>query len=252
MPPTQRDWLSLFLDRIFFTIWHDFNLAILALFITAIALGLTRLVFLAVLASIHRLREDKRRPADLDPETGPMVSVLIPCFNEARVIAASVSRILESEWSRLEVIVLDDGSTDGTAEEVEAHFGGDPRVRLLRFTNGGKAQALNKGLTRSRARSSWRWMRTPFPPTTIARLARWFVDPRVGAGRHHPGRQPSQPDHPLVVALEYITAQNLERRALAALGAVTVVPGEVGARRRSVLERARRLSLRHLWPRTRT
>ena len=48
----------------------------------------------------------------VDPETGPLVSVLIPCFNEEKVIAASVARILHSNWRRLEVLVLDDGSSD--------------------------------------------------------------------------------------------------------------------------------------------
>jgi len=236
-PPTQRDWFSLFLDRIFFTIWHDFNLAILTLFITAIALGMLRLVFLAILASIHKFREDSRRPTDLDPATGPMVSVLIPCFNEERVIASSVARILESEWTRLEVIVLDDGSTDRTADEVDAHFGADPRVRLMRFANGGKAMALNKGLDQVKGEIVVALdADTLFPPSTIGRLVRWFVDPRVGAvaGNALVGNRRN------VVtrwqALEYVTAQNLERRALAALGAVTVVPGAVGAWRRSALE----------------
>ena len=75
-----------------------------------------------------------------------MVSVLIPCFNEEKVIVASVTRILHSDWKRLEVLVLDDGSTDATAAKVREAFGDDPRVTLLSFENGGKARALNRGL----------------------------------------------------------------------------------------------------------
>jgi cellulose synthase/poly-beta-1,6-N-acetylglucosamine synthase-like glycosyltransferase len=72
-------------------------------------------------------------------------------------------------------------------------------------------------------------------PDTLPRLARWFADARVGAvaGNAMVGNRLN-----LITrwqALEYVTAQNLERRALAALGAVTVVPGAVGAWRRSVL-----------------
>jgi len=237
MPVSTRDGLSLTLDRTFFFIWHYFNTAILVLFVTAIALGMTRLLFLGVLASIHKFREDKRRPADLDPATGPLVSVLIPCFNEEKVIAASISRILESNWTRLEVVVLDDGSTDRTSEEVETHFGGDPRVRLMRFANGGKALALNKGLDQVHGEIVVALdADTLFPPETIGSLVRWFADPRVGAvaGNALVGNRRN-----LITrwqALEYVTAQNLERRALAALGAVTVVPGAVGAWRRSALE----------------
>ncbi len=236
-PPTQRQWLELTLDRLGFGIFREINLALEALFITAIGLGLLRLIFLAVLALVHRFREGGRMPADLDPETGPLVSVLIPCFNEEKVIAASVARILESRWTRLEVVVLDDGSSDGTSAEVEKHFAGEPRVRLLRFPNGGKALALNKGLDQIKGEIVVALdADTLFPPSTIPRLVRWFADPRVGAvaGNALVGNRRN------VVtrwqALEYVTAQNLERRALAALGAVTVVPGAVGAWRRAALE----------------
>jgi cellulose synthase/poly-beta-1,6-N-acetylglucosamine synthase-like glycosyltransferase/spore germination protein YaaH/peptidoglycan/xylan/chitin deacetylase (PgdA/CDA1 family) len=237
MPPTNRSWVELTLDRIGFGIFREIDVALTVLFVSAIALGVLRLAFLAVLALVHRMGEDRRRPADIDPESGPLVSVLIPCFNEEKVIAASVARILESRWSRLEVIVLDDGSTDGTADEVERHFGGEPRVRLMRFANGGKALALNRGLDQVKGDVVVALdADTLFPPSTIARLARWFVDPKVGAvaGNALVGNRRN-----LITrwqALEYVTAQNLERRALAALGAVTVVPGAVGAWRRSALE----------------
>jgi cellulose synthase/poly-beta-1,6-N-acetylglucosamine synthase-like glycosyltransferase/spore germination protein YaaH/peptidoglycan/xylan/chitin deacetylase (PgdA/CDA1 family) len=237
MPPTNRSWVELTLDRIGFGIFREIDVALTVLFVSAIALGVLRLLFLAILAVIHKLGEDRRRPADLDPAAGPLVSVLIPCFNEEKVIAASVARILESNWSRLEVLVLDDGSTDGTAAEVETHFGSEPRVRLMRFPNGGKALALNRGLDQTKGEIIVALdADTLFPPSTIGRLARWFVDPRVGAvaGNALVGNRRN-----LVTrwqALEYVTAQNLERRALAALGAVTVVPGAVGAWRRSALE----------------
>ena len=237
MPPTHRDWTELTLDRIGFGIFREVNVALNTLFISAIVLGVMRLIFLAVLGLIHRSREDRRRPADLDPNDGPLVSVLIPCFNEEKVIGSSVTRILESNWSRLEVLVLDDGSSDGTAAEVQRLFGSDPRVRLLSFPNGGKAMALNRGLDQVRGEIIVALdADTLFPPSTIARLARWFVDPKVGAvaGNALVGNRRN-----LITrwqALEYVTAQNLERRALAALGAVTVVPGAVGAWRRSALE----------------
>ncbi len=236
-PPTQRQWLELMLDRLGFGIFREINLALETLFISAIALGVLRLVFLAVLALVHRFREGRRDPAELDPETGPLVSVLIPCFNEEKVIAASVARILESRWRRLEVVVLDDGSSDGTSAEVEKHFSNDPRVRLMRFPNGGKALALNRGLDQVKGDIVVALdADTLFPPSTIPRLVRWFADPTVGAvaGNALVGNRRN-----IVTrwqALEYVTAQNLERRALAALGAVTVVPGAVGAWRRSALE----------------
>lgn len=207
----------------------------LALFVLVIAVGIARSVTLAGLAI---LASRKGGPSDAAPHLVPTsVSVLIPAFNEARVIEASVRRILNSSGVRIEVVVIDDGSSDGTSAIVEAAFGIDPRVRLLTLDNGGKARALNHGLRIARGDVVVALdADTQFEPDTIARLLRWFADPAIGAvaGNAKVGNRVN-----LVTrwqAIEYITAQNLERRALHALGAVTVVPGAVGAWRRSALD----------------
>jgi cellulose synthase/poly-beta-1,6-N-acetylglucosamine synthase-like glycosyltransferase/peptidoglycan/xylan/chitin deacetylase (PgdA/CDA1 family)/spore germination protein YaaH len=238
MPPTTEEQGQLLLDRAAFDMVRGFNKGVSALFITAIALGLARLVFLASLALKHRYRNEKLTPPELRP--GPdaaLVSVLIPCFNEEAVIVASVRRILASTWPNLEVLVLDDGSKDATAARVEAAFGDNPRVRLMRFPNGGKARALNRGLAVASGEIVVALdADTQFPPETIGRLARWFADPKIGAvaGNALVGNRVN-----LITrwqALEYVTAQNLERRALAALDVITVVPGAVGAWRRLAVE----------------
>ncbi|MDB5417014.1 MAG: polysaccharide deacetylase [Phenylobacterium sp.] len=237
MPPTSRTDVELLLDRVGFGFFHDAEMLLQGLFIAAIVLGVLRLVFLAVLALAHRVKIDRRTPPMPDPAAGPAVSVLIPCFNEEKVIVASVRRILASAWPKLEVMVLDDGSSDGTARVVTEAFGGDPRVRLRRFENGGKARALNRGLAEATGEIIVALdADTLFPPDTVPKLVRWFSDPKVGAvaGNAIVGNRRN-----LITrwqALEYVTAQNLERRALAALGAVTVVPGAVGAWRRAALE----------------
>ncbi|HEY5289649.1 MAG TPA: glycosyltransferase [Caulobacteraceae bacterium] len=236
MPPTSRSSWELFLDRLGFGFFRYLNAGMQGLFIVAIVLGVARLAFLAVLSLWHRFREAGREPPMLDRETGPLISVLIPCFNEEKVIVASVERILHSDWAHIEILVVDDGSTDGTAQAVRAAFASEPRVTLLTFENGGKARALNRGLKLCRGDIVVALdADTLFPPETLPRLARWFADPRVGAvaGNAIVGNRLN-----LVTrwqGLEYVTAQNLERRALAALGAVTVVPGAVGAWRRETL-----------------
>jgi peptidoglycan-N-acetylglucosamine deacetylase len=170
----------------------------------------------------------------VDP--GRFVSVLIPAFNEAAVIERSVRGVLDSQEVTVEVIVIDDGSTDATSAIVTAAFADEPRVRLVRLANGGKARALNHALTLAKGEILVALdADTQFEPTTIARLARWFADPAVGAvaGNAKVGNRVN-----LVTrwqALEYITAQNLERRALARLNAMTVVPGAVGAWRASAI-----------------
>lgn len=209
--------------------------AALALFTLAIAIGIARSVALTALALWRRGREG---PPEAAPHLVPgFVSVLIPAFNEARVIESSVRRILSSKGVRIEVIVIDDGSSDGTSDVVARAFGIDPRVRLLTLENGGKARALNTALRFAKGDVVIALdADTQFEADTIARLTRWFADPAIGAvaGNAKVGNRTN-----LVTrwqALEYVTAQNLERRALAALGAVTVVPGAVGAWRRVALD----------------
>jgi cellulose synthase/poly-beta-1,6-N-acetylglucosamine synthase-like glycosyltransferase len=236
LPPTSRTSWELMLDRIGFNLFRWTGAAMQFLFIAAIVLGLARLLFMAVLSVRHRIVAPRRTPPELDPATGPLVSVLIPCFNEEKVIVSSVSRILESTWTNLEVLVLDDGSSDATSQVVRTAFPDHPRVTLLTFENGGKAEALNRGLRHVHGDIIVALdADTQFAPETIGLLARWFVDPKVGAvaGNAIVGNRVN-----LITrwqALEYVTAQNLERRALAALGAVTVVPGAVGAWRRKTL-----------------
>jgi cellulose synthase/poly-beta-1,6-N-acetylglucosamine synthase-like glycosyltransferase/peptidoglycan/xylan/chitin deacetylase (PgdA/CDA1 family)/spore germination protein YaaH len=235
MPASGRNPVELTLDRIGFGFVHGLQVCMETLFITAIALGLARLVFLGVLALWHRFTSTP--PPKLDPATGPLVSVLIPCFNEEKVIVSSAQRILQSDWINIEVLILDDGSTDGTADEVRRAFADDPRVRLLSFENGGKARALNRGLAETKGAIIVALdADTLFPKDTIGLLARWFANPRIGAvaGNALVGNRLNIITR--CQALEYVTAQNLERRALDALGAVTVVPGAVGAWRREALE----------------
>lgn len=206
-------------------------------FFFAIALGMVRSVSLALLA----LLPPRKAPGQGEPlaDTGerPLVTVIIPAYNEERVIEASIRRILASDYPRIEVIVADDGSRDGTSAIVEAAFSADPRVRLLTLANGGKASALNRALAFASGGIVVALdADTQFEPATVSRLVRWFADERIGAvaGNAKVGNRVN-----LVTrwqAVEYVTAQNLERRALTRFDAIMVVPGAVGAWRREALD----------------
>src|SRR5262249_49191113 len=154
----------------------------------------------------------------------PKVSVIIPAYNEAKVIAATIGYILRSDYSNLDIIIVDDGSKDDTSGAVTASFGDNPRVRLLRIPNGGKANALNVGVMHAEGEVIVALdADTQFDRDTISRLVRWFDDPKVGAvaGNAKVGNRINMITR--WQALEYIVAQNLERRALAALNTLTVV-----------------------------
>ena len=166
----------------------------------------------------------------------PVVTVLIPAFNEEKVIVTTIERILASDYANLDVLVIDDGSKDHTAYITRSHFRDERRVSVLSIPNGGKANALNVGITHARGEVVVALdADTQFESTTIARLVRWFSDPSIGAvaGNAKVGNRINMITR--WQALEYIVAQNLERRALSALDTLTVVPGAVGAWRRDVL-----------------
>jgi len=205
------------------------------IFAAAIILGVARALFLAGLGLLSAWKDRRRQRPATDPELA--VSVLIPAYNEERVIERSVAQVLQTSNARVEVIVIDDGSRDATSAIVEGAFRNDDRVRLLTIENGGKARALNRGLDLATSEIVIALdADTQFEPDTIARLARWFAaDEKLGAvaGNAKVGNRIN-----IITkwqALEYITAQNLERRALARLGAMTVVPGAVGAWRKQAI-----------------
>ena len=219
------------IDGIAFGINHAFQVFLFWGFSSAIVLGLARIALMIGLAA-------KPRPHAPEAPEGvlPAIDVLVAAYNEAPVIAGTVRSLLGSRGVAVRVIVVDDGSQDGTGDVVQKEFSGDPRVILLRKANGGKASALNVALAAATAPVVVGVdADTQLSPDALARLDQWFVDPAVGAvaGNVRVGNP-----HNLVTrwqSLEYITSQNIDRRAMARLNAVTVVPGAIGAWRTQAL-----------------
>ena len=207
------------------------------LFVLGIVLGVGRLLFLGSLALVQRVRRNSRDEVSISSH--PLVSVIVPAYNEERVIAQTIQSLLASDYPAFEIIVVDDGSSDGTCEVVRNHFGDEDRVALFVKENASKAEALNFALRRAHGEIIVALdADTIFEPTTISALVRRFNDQRVGAvaGNAKVGNRIN-----LITrwqALEYITSQNLDRRAFAELNCITVVPGAVGAWRRELIERA--------------
>jgi len=136
----------------------------------------------------------------------------------------------------LEVVCVDDGSKDRTLAVLRERFDRNRRVRILAKANGGKSSALNLGFAEARGEVIVALdSDTLFAPDTVARLVAPFADPRVGAvaGNAKVGNRVNRLTR--WQSLEYISAQNLERRAWDLAGAVPVVPGAVGAWRRSAV-----------------
>jgi cellulose synthase/poly-beta-1,6-N-acetylglucosamine synthase-like glycosyltransferase/peptidoglycan/xylan/chitin deacetylase (PgdA/CDA1 family)/spore germination protein YaaH len=209
------------------------------IFVIGIVLGLGRLIFIGTLALAQWLRSRHRQRIHAGERYAPFVSVLVPAYNEEMVIKNTINSLLASNYEEYEIIVVDDGSVDRTSEIVRENFSGNERVRLVPASAGGKAAALNVGLQYAKGEIVIALdADTLFAPQTIAALAHRFSDPKMGAvaGNAKVGNRIN-----IVTrwqALEYITSQNMDRRAFASLNCITVVPGAVGAWRRHLIEQA--------------
>jgi peptidoglycan-N-acetylglucosamine deacetylase len=189
-----------------------------------------RLVIVGLLALIDRLRRPHRVAS---PSFQPRVAVLIPAYNEEKVIVRTVRSVLNSDYPNLHVIVIDDGSKDRTAEvAIEAYRKeiAAGRVEVFRKHNAGKAAALNYALEHFDDEIYVGIdADTVIAPDAISKLVPHFGNPAIGAiaGNAKVGNRVNLWTR--WQALEYITSQNFERRAMDLFHVVTVVPGAIGA-----------------------
>lgn len=238
MPPVQFD--RSFYARADTITFYAFSFAgwlMRWVFLIGIVLGLGRMILIGTLAFAQWLRARKRERTHAGEGFQPSISVIVPAYNEEKVIVRTIDGLLASAYPNLEIVVVDDGSLDRTSEVVAEKFSQNPQVRLFTISNAGKAEALNFGLRQSNGEVIIGLdADTVFEKGTIGALARRFADPEIGAvaGNAKVGNRIN-----LITrwqALEYVTSQNLDRRAFASLNCITVVPGAVGAWRRELLE----------------
>jgi cellulose synthase/poly-beta-1,6-N-acetylglucosamine synthase-like glycosyltransferase/peptidoglycan/xylan/chitin deacetylase (PgdA/CDA1 family) len=211
---------------------------VMVFFVGDIVMG-GRLLLIGLLAVIDRLRKPH---AKASPGFNPRVAVLIPAYNEETVIVRTIRSVLNSDYKNLHVIVIDDGSSDRTAEVAREAYTAEivaGRVQVLSKPNGGKAAALNYALDRLTEEIYVGIdADTVIATDAISKLIPHFEDPRIGAmaGNAKVGNRVNLWTR--WQALEYITSQNFERRALDLFHVVTVVPGAIGAWRTAPVKAA--------------
>ena len=196
-----------------------------------------RYVLLLWLGFLHHIESHGDVPAPTAAAL-PRVTVLVPVYNEELVIVAAMRSLLALDYPSYDVLIVDDGSSDGTFALASALQGdyGDTSVRVVRRRNGGKASALNTGIAIAR---------TPFvlcmdgdsrlTPSTLRYAMRHFADPRVGAVAGNVKVVNRTNLWTRLQALEYIEGLNLPRRAQGFMRAVNIIPGPLGVFRRDVL-----------------
>ena len=231
----SRSLFSRTIDLIGFGAVGVINWALYWVFMIAVVLGALRLAFIIAMAAIQRFRTRREHP----DTTGfvPPVTIVVPAYNEEKVIVRTVESLLVQDYAGpLSIIVVDDGSPDSTFDTAQRAFAGIDRVVVLRKDNGGKASALNFGIGYTHDEFIVCLdADTQFETQTVSALIAEMVDPSVGAvaGNAKVGNRIN-----LVTrwqALEYVTSQNLDRRAFSLLGCISVIPGAVGSWRKSAI-----------------
>jgi len=233
VPLSVRERLAAHADGFIFSLYQWLRFGMATIFVLGIILVSGRALVIGILAIIEKLRPDHAKLPDLIPG----VTVLIPAHNEESVIAQTVASVLLSDLLDIHVIVVDDGSSDRTLELLQSNFGGNKAVQILHQVNRGKAAALNNALSHARTEIVVTIdADTEIEPDAIRHLLRHFSDPTVGAvaGNVKVGNRSRWLTR--WQALEYITSQNMEKRAFDLLNCITVVPGALGAWRRQAIE----------------
>jgi poly-beta-1,6-N-acetyl-D-glucosamine synthase len=183
----------------------------------------------------------KGSPAENDPPPDdyewPMVSIIVPVYNEGVSIKASLKALVKLDYPNYEVIVVDDGSSDQTYRlALDVSRRTRPLIRVLTQTNGGKADALNHGVSAAAGEivicvdGDSLVHANALKPAILH-----FRDPRVGAVSGCVRVLNRSKLLARLQALEYIAGNALPKRAQNLGGVVTVVPGPLGVFRKTAI-----------------
>lgn len=214
--------------------------AVSCVFVISLILIPLAIVLNIFLAIVYRRTT---RYAPRSPYYHPFVSIVVPAYNESVVLRNTIRSLAASAYSRIEIIIVDDGSTDDTLEVAHEIAGRYPNVHVIHQENGGKASAINHAVDKAKGSIVVGVdADTTFMPGTVDNLVRHFQDKDVAAvaGEVRVGNV-----HGMLTlwqALEYTLSINIERSAHAMLGSIMVVPGACGAWRKSVIARVGGLS----------
>ena len=168
----------------------------------------------------------------------PLISLIVPAFNEEKTIENSIQSLLELDYPNYEIIMVDDGSTDKTFAQAKKFE--NSKLRLVHQKNQGKANALNNGIKNSKGEI----IVTVDADTILNKdslrkiAARFAQNNNVGAVAGNVKVVPEKSLLNIIQGAEYTIGINLIRKAQSMLGCVMIVPGPIAALKRDAIEKA--------------
>jgi len=235
--PKGRDYYLVKANYLLASIGYYGSHIMFGLFLSAIILGLSKIVFLGIMALYQRKQNKKELFSKVSDY--PKVDIIVPAYNEEVNAVKTLNNLLLADYPNFNILFVDDGSKDNTYSLVKSAFENNPRVKVLTKPNGGKATALNYGIAQSDADYVVCIdADTQLKKDAVGLLMRYFVNPEVGAvaGNVKVGNETTI----LTTwqSIEYITSQNFDRMAFDSMNCISVVPGAIGAFRKKAIQEA--------------
>jgi cellulose synthase/poly-beta-1,6-N-acetylglucosamine synthase-like glycosyltransferase len=203
-----------------------------AIFVWALTLSFWQTMLFVPLA----VRSAAREALLKEPDVYPRISVIVPAYNEERVIRGTIESLLATDYPDKEVVVVDDGSKDKTLE-IAMEF--KDKVKVIHKENGGKASALNQGLLYTTGDIVVIVdADTIIGHSSLKHIAKTMGEENVAAVAGNVKIRNKTNWLTWCQALEYLSGIQIMRRGLDYFGAITIVPGALGAFRKKKLEEA--------------
>lgn len=226
---------SLLLESYVLTITSTYLLIFLGLLVIRYAV----LILYSFMEHFEVIKRGYPRYVERAESSLPMISLVVPAYNEGLVIQAAIRSLLLLSYPNFEIIVIDDGSTDDTYEKamVVSQESSDISVRVVTKRNGGKAEALNTGMTLARGEFVLNMDGdTKLTSNTLRACVRHFENPMVGAVAGNVKVLNRDSIWSKIQALEYVEGLAMARKAQSYMRAVNIIPGPLGMFRKSVLQ----------------
>jgi peptidoglycan-N-acetylglucosamine deacetylase len=208
------------------------------LFGLAFILGLLRIITILSLAFLQRRQSKKEERILANHTHQPPVSIIVPAYNESITIQKTIDNLLQQNYAHFNIIFIDDGSTDDTYDIALKLYQHNPLVQIFTKANQGKASALNYGICKCNNEFVVCIdADTILLPDAIAQMMHYFINEKIGAvaGNVKVGNKNNMLTN--WQSIEYITAQNIDRRAFDLINGIAIVPGAIGAfRKQAIIE----------------